>query len=792
MTAKTPAIAMACLAISALAGCRHPLAIVGQGDIIELNGSGRGCSFEQYAAKDPACAVNEVEGDYFVNYRARPRPGWRFVRWEGPCAADSDFGHCRLQIPAAMVAKWDASDEDLQAPPSTAVFQPVSGNTGYLLAGTPVAGVAYTTATQQGVTGLDGSFQYAEGERVRFAIGATVLGEVAGRPRVTPFELARSPRLRGIRIAWALRNEDDPFQRVINLTVLLHSLDRDGLPGNGIVITRGVAELLAQVQLAVRQRVEEFGDPGSEGGTMLVAQDWERFFVDPTLRHLLGRANRGQRFSAPHGLAQPAIAIPRLYQALGIDPRLYALSYSQTGNPQDGDNWARYSYDSAGRLVEHEISGFGGGTERWQYNERGQMTLHQQDADEVDHHLTTVSSYDGRGNLTHSETQFGGNNSGWTGYRLELNRRYDRDGVESGEENVRASEEGSETEVETHSHNYDSHGRLVRHISGSEFAYSDGSSFHSVDYFDYRHDNQGNLRYYSSAQDVQDVDGVPENTSSWWYDKAGRVTRAEWTSAIIPDPQAEPAHWVRTWQYDALGKVARYQDGDETWWFRYRYDDDGRTVRREQVLAASGAVGEIVTWSYDGRGRVTRREITSIGTSPYNTGERHTALQSWQYHANGRVSRYTHEKADAVTDLGASFAISEQEEYQFDNRGNLTHYTSLLGIDSGEPQEPYQRTYSWQYDSAGNLVRAEAANGEERSIQTWQYDANGNPTAYQGDEDGDGMYEQSAQYRYQKTGWGFLFAGVSPFGSNLPLPEKPGQSFDYIPPPQPPPVVPGR
>ena len=213
---------------------------------------------------------------------------------------------------------------------------------------------------------------------------------------------------------------------------------------------------------------------------------------------------------------------------------------------------------------------------------------------------------------------------------------------------------------------------------------------------------------------------------------------------------------------------------------------------REQVLAASGAVGEIVTWSYDGRGRVTRREITSIGTSPYNTGERHTALQSWQYHANGRVSRYTHEKADAVTDLGASFAISEQEEYQFDNRGNLTHYTSLLGIDSGEPQEPYQRTYSWQYDSAGNLVRAEAANGEERSIQTWQYDANGNPTAYQGDEDGDGMYEQSAQYRYQKTGWGFLFAGVSPFGSNLPLPEKPGQSFDYIPPPQPPPVVPGR
>ena len=792
MNRRIAVFTISCLAALALQGCRHPLAIVGEGDIVELNGSGRGCSLEQYRAQAASCIENEVSGNYFVNYQARPRPGWRFVRWEGPCGQDSDFGHCRLQVPADIVAQWDASEEDAQAPASTAVFQPVSGETGYLLAGTPVAGVAYTTPTQAGVTGLDGSFQYTPGERVRFAIGATELGEVAGGPTVTPFDLAGSPVLRGIRIAWALRDEDDPFQRVINLTVLLQSLDRDGLPGNGIVITRGVAELLAQVQLAVRQRVEEFGDPGSEGGTMLVAQDWERFFVDPTLRHLLGRANRGQRFSAPHGLAQPAIAIPRLYQALGIDPGLYALSYSQTGNPQDGENWARYSYDSGGRLFEHEISGFGGGIETWQYNERGQVTLHQQDADEVDHHLTTVSSYDGRGNLTHVETQYGGNNSGGAGYRLELDRRYDRDGVESGEENVRAAEEGSETEVETHSHDYDNRGRLVRHISGSEFAYSDGSSFHSVDYFDYRYDSQGNLRYYASAQDVHDVDGVPENTSSWWYDKAGRVTRAEWTSAMVPDPQAEPMHWVRTWQYDTRGKVARYRAGDETWRFRYRYDDAGRTVQREQVLDASGAVVEVVTWGYDDSGRVVREEVTGFRTAPYLETGADRLIRSWQYYPNGEVSLYTSEHANTVEDMGASFELSEKEEYQFDNRGHLTRYTSWQRFDYGETPEQYQRTFRWQYDAAGNLVRAEEDNGDQRSVQAWQYDANGYPTRYQVDNDGDGTFEDNAEYRYQNTGWGFLFAGVSPFGSNLPLPEKPGQSFDYIPPPQPPPVVPGR
>ncbi|MCB1848797.1 MAG: hypothetical protein KDI04_15865, partial [Halieaceae bacterium] len=228
MNRRIAVFTISCLAALALQGCRHPLAIVGEGDIVELNGSGRGCSLEQYRAQAASCIENEVSGNYFVNYQARPRPGWRFVRWEGPCGQDSDFGHCRLQVPADIVAQWDASEEDAQAPASTAVFQPVSGETGYLLAGTPVAGVAYTTPTQAGVTGLDGSFQYTPGERVRFAIGATELGEVAGGPTVTPFDLAGSPVLRGIRIAWALRDEDDPFQRVINLTVLLQSLDRDG------------------------------------------------------------------------------------------------------------------------------------------------------------------------------------------------------------------------------------------------------------------------------------------------------------------------------------------------------------------------------------------------------------------------------------------------------------------------------------------------------------------------------------------------------------------------------------
>ena len=496
------AITISCLAALVLQGCRHPLAIVGEGDIVELNGSERGCSLEQYRAQDAACVKNEVSGDYFVNYEARPRPGWRFVRWEGPCGRDSDFGHCRLQITADVVAQWEASDEGVQAPASTAVFQPVSGETGYLLAGTPVAGVAYTTPTQAGVTGLDGSFQYAEGERVRFAIGATELGEVVGKATVTPFDLAGSPVLQGIRIAWALRDENDPLNGVINLALLLQSLDQDGTPGNGIVITRGVAELLTQVDLGLYQRVDEFaGYNEPEGGTQQVAPGWERFWEDPTLRHLQGRANRENRFSVPHGVARPVAAIERLYRTLGIDPRVVGLELWQT---QDdiGQSWERFAYDAGGYLIRHEISGFGGAWETWQYDNRGQVTLHEQTAEALEHHLMSISTYDSRGNLTHTETQFGGGvtQGGW---RQEIASRYDRDSNLTRQESSRASEEGSESELSLYSYSYDNRGRLAEHIADVAQDYADGSSFHSLDYANFRYDANGKATTIATARSMK-------------------------------------------------------------------------------------------------------------------------------------------------------------------------------------------------------------------------------------------------------------------------------------------------
>lgn len=113
----------AAVVLLALQACKHPLAIVGEGDIVELNGTGRGCTLEQYQAQDAACIDNEAIGDYFVNYSAIPRPGWQFVRWDGSCGNQSVFPDCRFDLPEAAVSFWDTNFPGFDTPPLTAVFE---------------------------------------------------------------------------------------------------------------------------------------------------------------------------------------------------------------------------------------------------------------------------------------------------------------------------------------------------------------------------------------------------------------------------------------------------------------------------------------------------------------------------------------------------------------------------------------------------------------------------------------------------------------------------------------------
>lgn len=93
----------------------------------------------------------------------------------------------------------------------------------------PVQGLSYETATvKNGLTDADGRFSYRVGETVTFSIGGLVLPPVPGADVITPLDLVDTRQL------------NDP--KVVNLLVLLQSLDEDGVPSNGIKIPSKAAK----------------------------------------------------------------------------------------------------------------------------------------------------------------------------------------------------------------------------------------------------------------------------------------------------------------------------------------------------------------------------------------------------------------------------------------------------------------------------------------------------------------------------------------------------------------------
>ncbi len=101
---------------------------------------------------------------------------------------------------------------------------PTGAATGVLM-DSPVSGVTYSASSgKKGVTDDEGRFDFNYGDTVEFKLGGLTLGKVQGMPVVTPLDLAEG-------------NDE----KLINLLVLLQSLDDDGDASNGITISEEAA-----------------------------------------------------------------------------------------------------------------------------------------------------------------------------------------------------------------------------------------------------------------------------------------------------------------------------------------------------------------------------------------------------------------------------------------------------------------------------------------------------------------------------------------------------------------------
>jgi len=97
----------------------------------------------------------------------------------------------------------------------------------------PVGGLNYATPSIKGITKTDGIFVYLPGDTVTFSIGELVLGSTLGKPVVTPLDIVPGAK-------------DASDHRVVNICVVLQTLDDDGNPENGIQITEKIASVISQ------------------------------------------------------------------------------------------------------------------------------------------------------------------------------------------------------------------------------------------------------------------------------------------------------------------------------------------------------------------------------------------------------------------------------------------------------------------------------------------------------------------------------------------------------------------
>lgn len=165
----------------------------------------------------------------------------------------------------------------------------------------PVAGMAYQTATQSGETDEKGEFQYLPGETVTFSIGDVVIGSAPGASKVTPVDLGT------VKI--------DSDQRTVNISRFLQALDRDGDHDNGI-------QLSPEINTELKGRNIDF-DKDSVS------------FNDADMLALFATLNSKGAFTgtAQRGLASDLSALYKLRKSLHPE-----------NNPFDGEWYAMYEY----------------------------------------------------------------------------------------------------------------------------------------------------------------------------------------------------------------------------------------------------------------------------------------------------------------------------------------------------------------------------------------------------------------------------------------------------------------
>lgn len=153
-----------------------------------------------------------------------------------------------------------------------------------------VANVSYSTATQRGVTNENGIFYYLEGETITFSIGELTFPAIPAAALLTPLDLAGA--------------EDINDPRVINIARLLQTIDSDGDPSNGILVSE--VAIAAMQSLDFSLPVDDFANQAGITALLTAIDKAELVAPDSAIDHLRDTLNGGSSSSLSSSSVVPA------------------------------------------------------------------------------------------------------------------------------------------------------------------------------------------------------------------------------------------------------------------------------------------------------------------------------------------------------------------------------------------------------------------------------------------------------------------------------------------------------
>ena len=211
-----------------------------------------------------------------------------------------------------------------------------------------VSGLQYQTATQSGVTDADGKFNYLPGETITFKIGNIVLGKAIAGPALNTFSLVGiAPPLTSLGVMNKTPN-GKLFQKAINISVFLQTLDADANPQNGISIPSQAIELAANTTLNFNQQLYEFSFSFS-------------------LRQYIERSRAAGLWGGSRAIVLSSYATNQLYAGLKLTPTLFATTRSESFTSSGAiDGSSTNIYDANGNRIE-EKSFDGSDVLQWRY-----------------------------------------------------------------------------------------------------------------------------------------------------------------------------------------------------------------------------------------------------------------------------------------------------------------------------------------------------------------------------------------------------------------------------------------